>query len=477
MLLAKSIIPKRINALSLRRLIITTILLTAVFPAFSQDNSPYTRYGLGDIVPSTNINSRAMGGISAFYVDPYGLTINYNNPASYSRFQTTPEPNSKRKLRGGRAVLDVGINLDSRTLQEPDNPEKFGTSNVLFSHVQVGMPINQKFGINFGLRPITRISYKIGKFERLFDPLLGTPIDSAYTEYQGEGGTYLVALGAGYKLVDNQKHYLSLGFNAGYLFCKKDYSTMRTLNHDSVEYYRENYQTRTSLGTYYIDMGFQYRTLLNKEKGIFFSAGAFGNFKNILGGTQDIIRETFVADPALGNVQLDSVSIVNGIKGDVVYPASFTAGIGFEKAPDQKAKKSGWMVGVDFHKSNWSDYRYYGQGDSVQNKWEVRVGGELRPAPTKNYFSYVTYRAGFFIGPDYIKVKEKLPQFGFSFGMALPLSNQGIRYGTPNQSTIINLAFEYIRRGNNDNVLRENMFRVSFGISLSDFWFIKRKYE
>ena len=47
----------------------------------------------------------------------------------------------------------------------------------------------------------------------------------------------------------------------------------------------------------------------------------------------------------------------------------------------------------------------------------------------------------------------------------------------PNQATFINLAIEYVKRGNNDNQLKENLFRFSLGFSLSDIWFIKRKYE
>ena len=477
MLLVKSITPKKINVLSLGRYAITTILIACFFPAFSQDNSPYTRYGLGDIVPSTNINSRAMGGISAAYTDPYGVSINFNNPASFSRFQTTPEPNSKSRIRAGRAVLDVGINLDYRTLREQDNSAKFTSSNILFSHVQVGMPISQKWGFSFGLRPLTRIAYKIAQFERIFDPNTGANIDSAFTQYEGEGGTYLVSGGIGIKLVDNKRHYLSIGGNAGYQFGEKDYSTKRIFINDTVDYYRANYETKTSLGNWHFDLGIQYKALLDSAKGLYLGFGAYGNLQNIMRGVRDEVRETYVADPTMGNTQLDSVSEVKGVVGDVIYPASYTVGFTLESMP-RDIKKAGWMFGVDYNFGKWSDYRYYGQKDSTQDKWELRMGGELRPAPAgKNYFSYVTYRAGFFVGEDYIKVKESLPLWGATFGMALPLSNQGMRYGTPNQSTMINLAFEYIKRGKSDNLLRDNIFRVSFGMSLSDLWFLKRKYE
>jgi hypothetical protein len=79
------------------------------------------------------------------------------------------------------------------------------------------------------------------------------------------------------------------------------------------------------------------------------------------------------------------------------------------------------------------------------------------------------------MGPDYIRVKNKLPQLGLSFGMGLPIANYNRL--APGQATLLNLALEYGKRGNNDNLLKENMFRLSVGFSLSDIWFVKRKYE
>jgi hypothetical protein len=172
-------------------------------------------------------------------------------------------------------------------------------------------------------------------------------------------------------------------------------------------------------------------------------------------------------------VRIDSVLDQKNIKGEIVYPTSYTAGFVLEKFVT--AKEAGWLIGVDYVQSKWSDYRIYGQADpAVRDKWELRAGAQLRPVPKENYFSNVTYRAGAFFGPDYIYINKKLPVFGASFGLGLPIRN----FNRQNeQYTIINLAFEFIKRGNNDNVLKENLFRLSAGFSLSDVWFIKRKYE
>jgi hypothetical protein len=187
MLSANRITPKKIKRLgvgwTISFLLFSCFLFHGNF-AFSQNNSPYSRYGLGDLSTSNNITNRSMGGITAAYANP--LTVNFNNPASYSSFLVYLEERSKKPV-SGRVLLDVGINFENRTLKENNNPEKFRSGNAIFSYLQVGVPIRRNWGLSFGLRPLTRVDYKIGRVERLIDPGTGLPIDSAYTEFAGNG--------------------------------------------------------------------------------------------------------------------------------------------------------------------------------------------------------------------------------------------------------------------------------------------------
>jgi hypothetical protein len=472
MQLVKLTTPKRIKTLHCFSLTILVLLFTAVSPVFSQDNSPYSRYGIGDLVPPASVTNRALGGISAGYTD--FLSINYSNPASYSSFQAVLEQKSK-KLVSGRAILDVGLNFENRTLKEASPAEKFTASNALFSYVQVGVPLKNNWGLSFGLRPISRISYNIVRNERLKDPGTGLPIDSATTSYKGVGGAYLASVGTGFSLFHKTtakgEQKLSVGINGGYFFGGKDYSTRRTLINDSVDYYQANYETKTNFGSLYFNAGLQYKVPLSSK--VSMTVGAYGNWGQKINATQDILRETFVYDDNQGNVRLDSVSDKRDVKGSFNIPTSYTVGFLIQKSALIN-KEGGWLFGVDFTQQNWDQYRFYGQVDSVRNAWQVKVGAQINPVPKRNYFSNVAYRFGFFMGPDYVKVRNDLPQFGASFGMGLPVA---LSRQAPNQVTLVNLAFEYGKRGNNDNLLKESTFRFSLGFSLSDFWFIKRKYE
>jgi hypothetical protein len=274
MLSVKLIISKKINVLAGQRIAFSVILIATCFPAFSQDNSPYSRYGLGDIVPSTNVNSRGMGSISSGYNDI--LSINFNNPASYGSFQTLKELTAK-KIAKGRAILDIGLNFENRTLREPNNTENFSASNALFSHVQVGIPLRPNLGLSFGLRPISRVSYKMAKVEGLTDPNSGLPIDTALTLNEGDGGSYLASVGIGKRFILNNTNSLSIGVNGGYLFGKQDYSTRRSIFNDSLSYTSGNFQTKTTYGNLYFNAGLQYQVKLNTD--LYLTIGANGNWE------------------------------------------------------------------------------------------------------------------------------------------------------------------------------------------------------
>ncbi len=475
MQLAKLTMLKRINVLRGFLATVLVFICTAFSSVFGQDNSPYSRYGIGDLVPSTNTVNRSLGGISAGYAD--FLSINFNNPASYSAFQSQKELKSKKQY-AGRALLDIGMNFESRTLREPATAKKFTASNALFSYVQMGVPLKQNWGLSFGLRPISRISYKMYNSQRLVNPIPPfNTIDSALTRFEGDGGSYLASVGTGFsifkkKRFDYLEEKLSIGVNAGYLFGRKNYSTKRTFINDTVEYKQANHQIKTNYGNLYFNAGIQYQ--LPVKKNMVLTIGAFGNLGQTMNATQDDLWETFEYSPTLGDMRLDSVSDKRNVKGKIEMPSSYTVGFVLQKYPDGP-KDGGWLIGVDFNQQNWDKYRFYGTTDAVQNKWEVKVGAQITPAPKiKSYFSQVAYRFGLFTGPDYINVGSKLNQFGGSFGVGLPMRRNA---QVPNAISLINLSFEYIKRGNNDNILKENMFRFSLGLSLSDLWFIKRKYD
>ncbi|HVG16715.1 MAG TPA: hypothetical protein VM935_17200, partial [Chitinophagaceae bacterium] len=409
-----------------------------------------------------NVVNRGMGGISAAYSDAF--SINFNNPASYSSFKTYVEEKSGRAT-SGRVLLDIGVNYESKTLRAPNNPLKFSSSYGYFSYIQVGLPLNKNWGLSFGLRPVSRINYKINQVGVVTDPLTNKDIDSALTQFNGNGGMNLPTIGTGYAIKN-----FSIGGSIGYLFGKREFSTRRIFLSNSVPFQSSNYATNSYVGDLFFNAGAQYKITINKET--LLRLGFSGNLQQNLKANRSTVRETFITDANGSNVRVDSALEVNEEKGELIYPASYTTGFVLEH---QKEKGGSWLIGVDYVTTKWDNYRYFNSKDAVRNNWQIRAGAQIRPKPASNYFSNVAYRLGFYTGPDYINVGTELPQSGISLGLALPVANYNRL--SPGQFTIVNLGFEYGRRGNNDNTLKENQFRISAGLNLSDLWFSKRRYD
>ena len=445
MQLASSIIRKRIN------------VLAVLFIGFSsmveaQDlNSPYSRYGLGDILPSQNILTRGMGGIGTAYYDY--RSVNFLNPAAYSNLQTV--------------TLDIGIEVDNLTIKSLNPVAKYSNASPQISYLTLGLPLIKRknfqtggkepmLGLAFGLRPMTKISYQIQRVTQ-FNGTTGS--DSIATLFQGQGGTQQVFAGLGLKLKN-----FSIGANAGYLFGSKDYSTRTVFLLDTVTYQKSNHQTTSNFNGFFFNAGAQYTIQFNKKT--FLRLGVQGNWQQDVKATNNYIVETFDYDPNGGPFRIDSVYGKDDGNGTVTLPASYSAGI----ILDNQGK---WSIGIDYNIAKWSQYRYFNETDQVQDSWDVRLGGQIFPTSGKSYWSNVAYRAGVSYGEDYVNVGNVMPKWSVSFGAGLPLRN--VPY--TNQSTIINTSFEIGRRGNDKNPVQENFFRVAVGLSMSDIWFIKRKYD
>ena len=109
----------------------------------AQQNSPFSRYGLGEWYSSQHTISRSMGGLSAAYADGFnnnvGQSVNFNNPATYGSLYMT--------------TLDLGLTIDSRTLNSSNPVGKFTSNNFIPSYLALGVPLKKTkgWGFAFGL--------------------------------------------------------------------------------------------------------------------------------------------------------------------------------------------------------------------------------------------------------------------------------------------------------------------------------------
>lgn len=442
-----------VSTTTLKKIVtITALVLVVPVCLFGQENSPYSRYGLGDLVPGKNIVNRGMGGVTAAFAD--FQSVNFNNPASYSNLKIT--------------TFDIGLDINSRTLKDVPAGTKYTSNNMLISYLQIGIPIinsqkslekNRGWGLTFGLQPISRVSYKIAQNVR--------DIDSVQFLNEGSGGAYYAFAGTGYRIKN-----LSVGVNFGYLFGTKDINNRKIFINDSLIYAKSNVQNRVTFGNIFYNLGAQYSILLKKGKNGFFSQylkiGAYGNLKQKINAKIDSVYETFNYDALGATFRVDSVLQRNDIKGTIDYPSSFGVGVIYEK-------EGAWMLGVDYSQSKWGSYRFNGAQDYLTDSWMVNVGAQVTPNVKKATTERApkSYRAGFNYGRDIMNITGAMPVWGVSVGAGFPIYRS--RFST--QYTTINTTLEVGARGNKDNGIKENYFRIGVGFSLSDLWFRKYKYQ
>lgn len=430
----------RPTANSLFFIFLSAFLLLGVHESSGQENSPYSRYGLGDPVPQQNILNRAMGGISSAYAD--FSTVNFANPASYAELKITS--------------FDIGLDYNSRTLKALNPPRKFASSYLIPSYFQLGLPLSKtkNWGMNLGLRPISRINYDVLVSKRL------PGIDSVRYNYQGNGGTYQAFTGLGY----GNKHF-NVGLNVGYMFGNKEYSSRINFINDSLAYKATNSVDSTRFGGMFLNFGVQYKITVSEK--VTLRLGAHGNLQTAMKASKNSTRQTIEFNPNVGIIEVDSIYYSQNETGTIIHPSSWGAGFILHH-------ETNWLFGGEINFANWSNYRYFGAPDNLVNSWTARVGAQILPNyKSDNYFSRVAYRLGATFGPDNVKLNRTIPQYSFTFGAGFPVR----RNVYTNQYTTINTAFEIGYRGNRENDIRESLFKVSLGLNLSDIWFNKPKYQ
>jgi hypothetical protein len=440
-----------------KKAILFTLLVIFYSFASAQENSPYSRYGMGDLVPTQNITSRGMGGISAGFVDlSLSQTLNLSNPASLGNI--------------GSTSFDFGVEVDRRVLKSNTNPDKYISKNAIISYMLLGFPITPKslakkgysWGVAFGLRPSTRVNYKIIANRRIPN------IDSVNTLYEGSGGINQANFSTGIKYKN-----FSFGINTGYSFGNRDISTKLGFINDTTGnlYQQSNSSKEVTFGGIYLSLGTQYNIAL-KNKGLL-RIGATANLQQSLTASQNTVDETFGYDFNGTPQSIDSVKTISNQAGTIKLPASYNIGFTYTD------KKANWLVGADVDFTAWNQYRYYGATDAVEDNFKLHVGAQYYPAKagSNKYFNFVKYRAGFYYGSDYIKLgNSSRPDYGFTVGLGLPLTSfQRLRYG---DYAILNAGVEIGERGNKANVsIREGVARFNFGVTVSAAWFQKRKYD
>ena len=409
------------------------ILFSTHLLAQEGTSSPYSFYGIGDIKFKGSVENRSMGGISVL---PDSIHINIQNPAQLAGL----------KLSG---LALGGTYANTKSLSEDQEGKSRRTS---LDYMAVGLPLG-KIGIGFGLIPFSSVGYKISKTTQVTN-ISGDTIRSVYSKYNGIGGVNKVFLGFGYSLTKK----INIGANMQYNF-----GTIETtgLLYQTDLQYGSRETNISELSGVNFDIGATYQTKLKGKLSLFGSFIFAPESKLKLSNTLNIQTVPLLSSSGITEVESKSNSTIK-------LPSKLALGTGFGEI-----KK--WLLGteVTFINNSVMSNRFDNiTNSSFENSIRYSLGGYFIP----NYNSYATYykrivyRGGLRYENTGLVIENKsITDFAANVGLGLPL------IGT---FTNVNIGLEVGKRGTTyNNLVQENYFNISVGLSLSDKWFVKRKFD
>jgi long-subunit fatty acid transport protein len=162
---------------------------------------------------------------------------------------------------------------------------------------------------------------------------------------------------------------------------------------------------------------------------------------------------------------IDTLLYIKDENVNIKIPGGFGLGVTIDKG-------EGWVLGADFNWNHWKGFTMNGANDSIQNSWNLAVGGSYKPESTSisKYYKKITYRAGLYFDQTYYNIYGKsINKFGLTLGAGLPI---------PRSLSTFNVALEVGRMGTiKNNLVKETYFNISVSMSIFDKWFIKKKYK
>ncbi|MDP3682373.1 MAG: hypothetical protein Q8S01_00430, partial [Ignavibacteria bacterium] len=175
---------------------IKKIVLFVLFslPLFAQVNSPYSRYGIGEIEYSYSARRAGMGGLGVAMDD--NAFISMLNPAAWHSISLTR--------------IEMATYFNGNFVK--DQNQKSFYSGGYFSGFSFAFPISKQYGIAFamGLVPLSKVAYE--SKVSVINP--ATQTEDYSLIYSGDGGLSKVFLGTSYSLPFD----LSLGDTLDYNF-------------------------------------------------------------------------------------------------------------------------------------------------------------------------------------------------------------------------------------------------------------------
>ncbi len=401
--------------------------------------SPFTTYGIGSPYGNALIHNQGSGlGIS----QPQFWYLNNQNPALL--------------VFNSFSVFQVGMVGESRTISGETTNERNVGGNL--NYIAMAFPIKvSKWTTSVGLMPFTDVNFSF-QYPDFVRDQGGAIVDTLITSETGAGGLTQLYWSNGVRLTRD----MSVGLKSTYIFgpISNVYSNFLPPSSGQSEPYIVNIEDKTNITGFTFGLGFSFsKDSLGRNNNKRLSVGALYNFRSTLNAVvrNKIFRTTLAGDT------IERYNIENN-NGKITLPESFSFGISYGKGIN-------WSIGTEFSYQDWASFKSVSSDDEGLGKsWRTAIGGEytMDPSAVENYLKRITFRlGGSWEQYPFLANNTKVQDLGINFGFSLPAGRSSMDF-----------ALKVGKRGNKaENILEENYFKVYFGITFNDQWFIKRKFD
>ena len=385
-------------------------------PAFGGGGSNYTIFGIGDLRLAGDPRSSALGYTGIGIAD--GFSVNVNSPATWSQITETK--------------LDA--NLLHESFRATDGRKTITLALTNFAGASLAVPISQRFGIVVvgSMKPYSNKDYNVFT--------TGSQQGMEYVlNHEGSGGLGRGQIGLSFSPFP----FIATGASFNYIFGSLENS--RTLLPTTSGYEGGKTTGRTSTnaisGTFGILLNGTGSSIPFLEP---LAVGLVVTTKGYLKADGEFLFE-FPSEADTIDVTISDI------------PLPFSYGIGLSIRPTAR-----WTIAADIFTQAWGTAAL-----SVPTRDAVLygIGVERSPsrAPGASLWDRLAVRVGSYYHQTYYVVNgEGIDEWGITAGLGIPFSGENR----------LNFSLEYGGRGATENgLIKENIFRLSMGISLSEIWF------
>ncbi len=415
-------------------------------------SSPYTFGSYGLMEPQGFMHQQFMGGLSSTVQSKGDYSV--VNPASLHALEQT--------------TLQTGsyLNFINQRAGDKENDEITGD----FGYFGMGFPISvkNKIGFSANINRLTDLAYSIP----------GTAVEDSINVtnlFSGHGGINQFRVGLGAAVFKN----FSVGISASFLS-----GNIQTQFDKQFQENKELYSVRNEAISYYSGVkwnaGVQYAGRIRKKTK--FTIGLHASPQSTVTVSTD---EQSLTYSYTGNYFIDTVSTKTGEELQRNMPLEYGGALSL-------GAENKWLVGVEYNRGKWADITAFRNSNPFFDQQTFTIGGYFQlidemnssypnfSEKARDYFKFTRIYWGLRSQANYTgvvgsQVNEMAVSLGFGFPITRVYAIEGEKYKMISR---VNLGFEYLIRGENvDGMIQENIFGIKLGLTLTDKWFNKRKYQ